>query len=210
MNSLLKGANLYLVGMMGSGKTIVGKLLAPQLGYKFVDTDEVIEKVTKQSITQLFATVKEAAFRQIESQVLSQVCAYTNLAIATGGGIVLQQKNWSYLHHGLVVWLDVPAEVLYTRLADDTTRPLLNDPDLAGRLQTLLNQRQPLYAQADLRITISKEETPEQVATRVLDLIPTVLKWLKKQGEQVVFLLPYQKIVSQNVRYNIVDNFKLL
>ncbi len=176
MNSLLKGVNLYLVGMMGSGKTIVGKLLAPQLGYKFVDTDEVIEKVTKQSITQLFANVKEAAFRQMESQVLAEVCAYTNLAIATGGGIVLQQKNWSYLHHGLVVWLDVPPSVLYSRLADDTTRPLLNDSDLAGRLQTLLNQRQPLYAQADLRITVSKEETPEQVAMRVLKEIPTVLK----------------------------------
>ena len=176
MNSLLKGVNLYLVGMMGSGKTIVGKLLATQLGYRFVDTDAVIEEVTKQSITQLFAGVGEAAFRQLESQVLAQVCAYTNLAIATGGGIVLLRENWSYLHHGLVVWLDVPAEVLNARLAEDTTRPLLNDPNPAGKLQTLLNQRQPLYAQADLRITISNEETPEQVAIRVLEEIPTVLK----------------------------------
>jgi len=82
MNSLLQGVNLYLVGMMGAGKTIVGRLLATQLGYRFVDA--VIEEVTKQSITQIFARFGEPAFRQLESQVLAQVCAYTNLAIATG------------------------------------------------------------------------------------------------------------------------------
>lgn len=176
MNSLLQGVNLYLVGMMGAGKTIVGKLLATQLGYRFVDTDAVIEEVTKQSITQIFARFGEPAFRQLESQVLAQVCAYTNLAIATGGGIVMRRENWSYLHHGLVVWLDVPVELLYARLTDDTTRPLLNDPDPLGKLQTLLEQRQPLYAQADLRITVSDEETPEQIATRVLKKIPDILK----------------------------------
>ena len=176
MNSLLQGANLYLVGMMGAGKTLVGRLLATQLGYGFVDTDAVIEEVTKQSITQLFAHFGEPAFRQMESQVLAQVCAYTNLAIATGGGIVMRRENWSYLHHGLVVWLDVPVELLYARLTNDTTRPLLNDPDPLRKLQTLLEQRQPLYAQADLRITVSDEETPEQIATRVLKKIPDILK----------------------------------
>lgn len=176
-NLLLQGVNLYLVGMMGAGKTTVGRLLASQLNYGFVDTDAVIEKVAKVgSISQLFAEKGEATFRQLESQVLAQVCAYTNLAIATGGGIVLRRENWSYLHHGLIVWLDVPVELLYTRLATDTTRPLLQDPDPLGKLQTLLQQRQPLYAQADLRVTISSEETPAQIATRVLAQIPTVLK----------------------------------
>jgi len=90
MNSLLQGINLYLVGMMGAGKTIVGKLLAT-LDYRFVDTDAVIEKVTEQSITQLFARFERRSFGSWKV-VLAQVCAYTNLAIATGGGIAAARK----------------------------------------------------------------------------------------------------------------------
>ncbi|MBW4662653.1 MAG: shikimate kinase [Chroococcus sp. CMT-3BRIN-NPC107] len=174
--NLLKGVNLYLVGMMGSGKTTIGSLIATELGYKFLDTDAVIEQVTKQSINQLFAEVGETEFRQIESQVLAEVCAYTNLAIATGGGIVTQQKNWSYLHYGLIVWLDVPIEVLYDRLKADTTRPLLQSEDLLGKLQSIFQQRQSLYSQADLHIRIGDTDTAPQVANRVLSLIPSVLK----------------------------------
>ncbi|MBW4633886.1 MAG: shikimate kinase [Iphinoe sp. HA4291-MV1] len=174
---LLKGVNLYLIGMMGAGKTTVGHLLAQHLRYGFLDTDVVIEKVAgDQSITQIFAEVGEAAFRQLESQVLSQICAFTKLVIATGGGIVIRRDNWSYLHHGLIVWLDVPLEVLYSRLAEDTTRPLLQDPDPKAKLRSLIKERQHLYAQADLRITVSEGETPEQIATRIIEQIPSVLK----------------------------------
>lgn len=175
-NSLLKGVNLYLIGMMGSGKTTVGRLLAKELGYSFIDTDAVIEQLTSQSITQLFAEQKEAGFRQIESKVLASVCACTHLTIATGGGIVTQQQNWSYLHHGLIVWLDVPVEQLYSRLAADNTRPLLQGTDLLEKLLSLYQQRQRFYAQADLRITVNPEETPEQIVTRLLAAIPSVLK----------------------------------
>lgn len=179
-NNLLKGVNLYLVGMMGTGKTTVGRVLATKLGYKFVDTDEIITQVTQQSISEVFATSGESAFRQIETQVLARVCAYTHLAIATGGGIVLRRENWSYLHHGLIVWLDAPIELLYTRLNTDETRPLLQAGDLRTQLETLLQQRQPLYSQADLRVNVNLEETPEQLATRILAAISQVLK---KAGE---------------------------
>lgn len=174
--SILKGVNLYLIGMMGAGKTTVGRELAKQLSYGFVDADNVIEQATKQSINQLFASVGEAGFRQIESDVLAQICAFTKLVISTGGGVILQQKNWSYLRHGLIVWLDVPVELLYTRLSEDTTRPLLQDVDLKEKLRSLLEQRQALYNQADVRISVSEGETPSQIATRVLQAIPTVLK----------------------------------
>ncbi len=176
MSSLLQGVNLYLIGMMGSGKTTVGRLLAKHLGYGFVDTDDVIVQAAGKSINQLFAESGEAAFRQLESDVLSQVCAFTKLTIATGGGIVMRQENWSYLHHGLIVWLDAPVELLYTRLQEDTTRPLLNDVDPQAKLRSLLEQRQPLYSQADLHITISEGETPEEIATRIIDTIPSILK----------------------------------
>jgi shikimate kinase len=162
--------------MMGVGKTTVGRLLAQQLGYRFVDTDDVIVQAAGKSINELFAEAGEAAFRQLESDVLSQVCAFTKLTIATGGGIVLRRENWGYLHHGLIVWLDVPRELLLQRLAEDSTRPLLQDVDLEGKLRSLLEQRQPLYSQADLHITISEKETPEQIATRIIEAIPHVLK----------------------------------
>ena len=174
--SILKGVNLYLIGMMGAGKTTVGQELAKQLSYGFLDADNVIEQATGQTISQLFASEGEAGFRQIESDVLAQICAFTKLVISTGGGVILQQKNWSYLRHGLIVWLDVPVELLYTRLAADTTRPLLQDVDLKQKLRSLLEQRQALYNQADLRISVTEGETPEQIATRVLQKIPTVLK----------------------------------
>lgn len=176
MSSLLKGVNLYLIGMMGAGKTTVGQEIARKLDYRFVDTDAVIAQFTRKSIAQLFAEVGEGEFRQIETKILAEVCAYTNLAIATGGGIVTQQKNWSYLRHGLIVWLDVPPNVLYQRLAEDTTRPLLQDADLLTKLQLILQERRSLYKQADLHISVSADETASQIAARIISEIPTVLK----------------------------------
>lgn len=176
MSSLLKGINLYLVGMMGAGKTTLGRLLAAELGYRFLDTDDVIQQAAGKSINQIFAEVGEAGFRQLETKVLAEICAYTNLAVATGGGIVMPRQNWSYLHHGLVVWLDVPVEQLYERLAADTTRPLLQATDPLAKLRSLWQQRQPLYSQADLKLTTNNAETPAQLAARVLAEIPTVLK----------------------------------
>ena len=174
--NLLRGVNLYLIGMMGVGKTTIGKLLAQEIGYRFVDTDEVIVKAASKSINEIFIENGEAEFRQLESDILSQVCAYTKLIVATGGGIVIQQQNWSYLHHGLIVWLDAPIPIILQRLAADNTRPLLQDADIEGKLKSLLEQRQPMYSQADLHITISATETPEEIATRILATIPSILK----------------------------------
>lgn len=176
MNSLLKGTNIYLIGMMGAGKTTIGNLLAQKFAYRFIDIDAVIVQAAGKSINEIFAQEGEAAFRKLESNVLAQVCAFTQLAIATGGGIVLQRENWSYLHHGLIVWLDVPLELLFKRLTEDTTRPLLQDVDLEDKLRSLLIQRLPLYKQADLHINILAEETPEQITTRIIAAIPSVIK----------------------------------
>ncbi len=161
---------------MGAGKTTVGQLLAEQLNYRFFDTDEVVERVAGRSINEIFTELGEAAFRTLESQVLAELSAYTRLAIATGGGIVLKRENWGYLRHGIVVWLDVPVEHLQARLKGDTSRPLLQEADPAARLQTLLDQRQPLYAQADVRVIHHSGEAPEQVAARVLDQIRLAIK----------------------------------
>lgn len=172
----LKGSNLYLIGMMGAGKTVVGRLLAKELNYRFFDTDVLIEQLAGQPVTQVFAETGEPAFRELESQVLADLSAYKNLAIATGGGIVLNRINWSYLRHGIVVWLDVPIEVLYTRLKSNTTRPLLMNTDPLAKLQGLLEQRQHLYAQADAQVTVLASDSPEQVAIRVLQKISQILR----------------------------------
>lgn len=176
MNDLLEGINVFLIGMMGSGKTTVGSLLASQLGYRFCDSDVLIEQVAGKTINEIFAESGEEAFRQLESQVLSELSAYTKLIIATGGGVVLRPINWSYLHHGLIIWLDAPVEVLIDRLRYDTTRPLLKQANPAQTLQKILEQRRGLYAEADLHIKINASETPEQIASQVVTQIPRVLR----------------------------------
>ena len=183
MNNLLKGINVFLIGMMGTGKTTVGKILAQQLNYRFFDTDVLIERVADRKIKEIFANEGEESFRQLETQVLREVSAYTKSAIATGGGIVLRQENWSYLHYGLIVWLDAPPELLIERLADDNTRPLLQDPNPSQKLNQILEARRPIYTQADLHVEIEKYQTPEQIASQIIEMIPTIVKPTAISGE---------------------------
>lgn len=172
----LKGVNLYLVGMMGAGKSTTGRALAQQLGYSFIDTDDLITQLTGQTISDIFAQSGEAHFRQIESQVLSEVAAYTKLVVATGGGIILSPKNWSYLRHGLVIWLDVTPEHLWQRLKTDQSRPLLQAPDPKQVLENLLNQRRPFYRQADVHLLLKADQSVEAVSQLVLQEITQVIR----------------------------------
>tara|TARA_E500000081_G_C6032946_1_gene305615 strand:+ start:53 stop:628 length:576 start_codon:yes stop_codon:yes gene_type:complete len=172
----LGGRSLYLVGMMGSGKTSTGRPLAEQLGYGFVDADAVIEQAAGCSIPEIFERDGEAGFRALESQVLNAIGQRHSLVVATGGGVVTQQENWGLLHSGIVVWLDVVPEQLMQRLrADSTVRPLLQTDDPDAALNALLNQRRPLYAEADLTVVID-QETPDAVADGILQLLPSLLK----------------------------------
>lgn len=174
---MLQGTSVFLIGMMGTGKTTVGQLLAQRLSYRFFDTDRLIEGVAETTIENIFSTEGEIYFRGLESKVLEQVCAYTQSAIATGGGIVLKPENWGYLRHGLIVWLDAPADILLERLRDDRSRPLLKEGDLLDKLSTLLAERRSLYAQADLRIAIANcQQTPSEITEEILARIPSVLK----------------------------------
>ena len=176
MGDRLQGLNLYLIGMMGTGKTTVGQRLAKELGYRFFDTDVLIERVAQKSINELFTEDGEAFFRDLESQVLGEVSACTRSVIATGGGAVLRPVNWGYLRHGLIIWLDAPISLLIERLAEDNTRPLLKMDNLSLKLETLLAERKSLYQEADLQIAIAKNENPEQIVSKILEKIPNVLK----------------------------------
>ena len=172
----LGGRSLYLVGMMGSGKTSTGRPLAEQLGFGFVDADAVIEQAAGCTIPEIFEQDGEAGFRKLESQVLSAISQRHSLVVATGGGVVTQPENWGLLHSGIVIWLDVVPDQLLQRLnADSTVRPLLQTADPEAALNALLNERRPLYAEADLTVVIN-DETPEAVADGILQLVPSLLK----------------------------------
>ena len=172
----LGGRSIYLIGMMGSGKTSTGRPLAERLGYGFVDADAVIEQAAGCSIPEIFERDGEAGFRELETQVMSAICQRHSLVVATGGGVVTQRKNWGLLHSGIVIWLDVMRDQLLARLkADATERPLLQTPDPEAALDDLMAQRKPLYGEADLTVVIDQED-PATVADGILQLLPGLLK----------------------------------
>ncbi len=164
---------------MGAGKSTVGQILAKKLQYRFCDTDTLISQAAQRSIPEIFAQAGEDKFRDLETQVLAAISPYTRTVVATGGGIVLRQHNWSYLQQGLVVWLDVPVEILAQRLKDKSDRPLLSGDPL-DRLREIRQQRLSLYAEADLAITLSGPMSPSQVSQRILESIPSALKQPQK------------------------------
>lgn len=177
----LGGRSLYLVGMMGSGKSSTGRPLAEKLGYGFVDSDSVIEQLAGCSIPEIFQRDGEAGFRKLETQVLSAISEHHSLVVATGGGVVTRSENWGVMHQGIVIWLDVGREQLLKRLeADSTPRPLLEEADPAQALDRILNARRPQYSEADLTVVI-EEETPDVVADGILQLLPNLIQDPPKQ-----------------------------
>jgi len=175
LKARLGGRNLYLVGMMGSGKSSSGRPMAQALGYGFVDADSVIEQLAGRTIPTIFNEDGEEGFRTLEAQVLQAIGQRHSLVVATGGGIVTRPENWGVLHQGLVIWLDPSREQLLGRLQRDPgNRPLLQQGDPEAALDDLLAARQPLYSEADLHLTIDNQSA-ETVAAMVLEAIPALL-----------------------------------
>lgn len=168
---LPRGPNIVLVGLMGSGKTTVGKIIARKLCWEFIDTDSLIsEQAGGRSIPDLFAEEGEAGFRRRESEALRGLLGRRNAVIATGGGIVTVPRNRPLLRHlGFIVWLEAPVPLLARRTSFTQDRPLLQDTDPAARLQALLAARAPLYQElADLRIQ-TQDLLPEESAYGVTE-----------------------------------------
>lgn len=136
---------VYLVGMMGAGKTTVGKKLAKSIASHFVDLDHEIELSTGVKVPTIFEIEGEAGFRRRESQVLERL-RVEPLVVATGGGIVLSPANRAWMSaKGFVVYLHAPAELLYARTKSDRNRPLLQVSDPMSRIRSLVEKRDPLY-----------------------------------------------------------------
>jgi shikimate kinase len=185
LKARLGGRNLYLIGMMGSGKSSTGRPLAQRLGYGFVDADGVVEALAGRPIAQIFESDGEQGFRSLESQVLQAIGERHSLVVATGGGVITQPENWGILHQGIVIWLAPERDQLLARLhLDPGARPLLQERDPAAVLDALLEARTPLYAEADLRITVG-DETVNAVTERILEAIPGIL-----QPHELMFQAP--------------------
>lgn len=138
--------NIFLVGMMGAGKTSVGKLLARRLGKVFIDCDHEIERATGVKVAVIFEIESEAGFRAREAKALAELAQRTDIVLATGGGAVLSADNRKLLaEHGLVVYLCATPAHLWSRTRHDKNRPLLRTADPLTRLEQLYVERDPLY-----------------------------------------------------------------
>ena len=180
----LGGRNIFLIGMMGSGKTQTGPYLARMINYAFVDTDDVIEKAAKQSITAIFEKDGETGFRDLEKQVLKEISQHHSLVIATGGGLVTLPENWGILHQGIVIWLDLDLNRSIQRIErDDKERPLLIKEDLAHTYSQIYESRKSIYLESDLRIEV-EDQSPSEVASMIADRLPSILINEETQAER--------------------------
>lgn len=144
--SVNKETNIYLVGLMGAGKTTIGRQLAKRLGRPFFDSDHEIVERTGVPIPTIFEIEGEDGFRRRESQTILELSAQSGIVMATGGGVVLNPENRQRLHQtGWVVYLNVPPLMLYQRTRHDRNRPLLQVEDPLARLESLHEIRDPLY-----------------------------------------------------------------
>lgn len=145
--------NLALIGFMGTGKSSVGRLVAEQLHFGFLDTDELIEARVGKPIPQIFAEEGEAAFRRRESEIVAELAEKSRYVFSTGGGLPINPANFASLKaHALVVGLWASPEKIHERVRNQDHRPLLQDPDPLARIRALLAVREPFYRQADVLV----------------------------------------------------------
>lgn len=161
--------NLALIGFMGTGKSTVGRLLAEQLKFDFLDTDFLIEQRCGKSITEIFTQHSEAMFRQLETQLVAELAHRDRTVIATGGGLPIHPGNLESLkQHALVVCLWASPERIYERVRDQSHRPLLQGTNPLDKIRTLLNEREPFYRRADVLIN-SDFRPAREVAQQIVN-----------------------------------------
>ncbi len=157
--------NIYLIGMMGSGKTTSGRELAKMLSLSFVDLDEQIIQKEGRSIADIFKKEGESYFRRSEADALREVSHLSNQIIATGGGIVLSGENRSIMKKsGEIVYLKTGLDTLWERVKGKKDRPLLQGPDPKKALSDLFKFRSPLYDETADKVYVTDEKNPAQAA----------------------------------------------
>ena len=174
---------IVLVGMMGAGKTAVGKALAGRIGVPFLDSDAEIEKAANMAISEIFQRDGEKFFRARETEVIDRLLDGPKAVLSTGGGAFLAERNRDLVvRKGVSVWLDADLALLWSRVKGKNTRPLLRTDHPFETLTEIYDARVPIYALADIRVQARPEYSVEAMAEQVLNALSArkdVLEWLQ-------------------------------
>ena len=163
--------NLVLVGLMGAGKSAIGKLVASELGITFIDSDHEIERVSRMTIPELFEKYGEPEFRKLENRVIKRLLRSGPRVLSTGGGAFMNDDTRASIKSsGLSLWLDADLETLWERVIKRDNRPLLKTENPRQTLENLMIARYPTYAQADLAVK-SRDVKKDIVAAEVIDAV---------------------------------------
>ncbi|SFR17373.1 shikimate kinase [Poseidonocella sedimentorum] len=163
---------VVMVGMMGAGKSAIGRALAERLGVPFLDSDAEIERAAAMSISEIFARDGESFFRRRETEVIRRLLEGAPCVLSTGGGAFLSERNRRLIaERGVSVWLDADLDLLWARVRNKDTRPLLRTDNPRETLATLQDQRVPSYAEATLRVMAEEGLSIEAMTQRVLEAI---------------------------------------
>ena len=160
--------NLVFVGLMGAGKSAIGRLVAQMLEIPFVDSDHEIERVSRMSVPELFEAYGESEFRALEARVIKRLLKTGPRVLSTGGGAFMNDTTRAMvLANGLSVWLKADLDVLWERVSKRDTRPLLKTANPKQTLSDLLDQRYPVYEKADVTV-LSRDDAKEIIATETV------------------------------------------
>jgi len=167
-----KYKNIYLIGLMGSGKTTLGKILSKKLDKNFYDSDHVIEEKLGVDVPMIFEYEGEAGFREREKDSLKELVSKKNIVLATGGGIILSKSNRDLLsENGIVIYLKSNQKDLIKRMKNDKTRPLLKNGNIEEIIKKLCKEREPLYEEvADFEI-MTKNKRIHEVVNEIITII---------------------------------------
>jgi shikimate kinase len=167
----LGSRSIVFVGLMGAGKTAIGRRVAACLSLPFVDSDQEIESVSRMSIAELFDRYGESEFRSLEQRVILRVLEAGPQVLSTGGGAFINaQTRAAIAERGLSVWLKADLDTLMERVSKKQNRPLLKTADPRGTLERLMAERHPVYANADLTVP-TRDEHKEVIANEVIDAL---------------------------------------
>lgn len=168
--------NIVFVGLMGAGKSAIGRSVAQQLRIPFVDTDDEIERVSRMTISELFASYGEDEFRALETRVIKRLLRGGPKVVSTGGGAFINENTRRHIKRGGVsLWLKADLEVLWERVNKRDHRPLLKTENPKATLAALMEKRYPIYCDADITIE-SRDVRKDIIATEVLEAIASLTK----------------------------------
>jgi shikimate kinase len=181
--ALLGSRPIVLIGMMGAGKTTVGRRLATRLGHHFIDSDEEVEKAANMTIPEIFTAHGEADFRAGEARVIARILREPGIVLGTGGGAFINPETRRLIKTGSVsVWIKADPDLLFARVSRRSNRPLLKTANPRATLEALIEARYPIYAEADVTV-VSRDVPQDQVAGDIIERLVDYLNAATPRAE---------------------------